>query len=290
MRGHTAGCFHQSLWPNFSSSEAARHVRRCSSLQGASGTVRRHRSSRPEAWPQWFVEKTDQYDPAQADFTTRRGSAWPKTAFVSHPQSITTAPPWRGGRAGGDTSRCLDSKIRRRLGRHVPPGAPRARMQRSRQSPPCRRRRGRRWRRRAGGGCALPPVGRWAAAPAWGRSAPGGCTSGGRAHRRRGDHVVEGGRRGGCRGQPPRPRRRPQSGAPWGAALLPRLPSGVGKAKGTSPTPAAAAALLLHALGLAAVLGAFWIKGGRVAAVRGPHPLWYGRGVRRPLVCPLSVF
>ena len=155
---------------------------------------------------------------------------------------------------------------------YVPPGAPPARIQRSRQSHPCRRRRGRRWRRRAGGGCELLPVRRWAAATAWGRSAPGGCTSGGHGHRRRGDHVVEGGWRGGCRGQPPRPRRRPQSGVPWGAALLLSLSSGVGKAKATSPTPAAAAALLLHALGLAAVLGASCIMGGRFAARRGSHP------------------
>ena len=150
---------------------------------------------------------------------------------MSHPRLVTSAPPGRGARAGGGTSRCLESKTRRRLGLYVPPGALPERMKRGRQSPPCRRGRGRRWRRRAGGGCALLPVGRWAAATAWGRSTAGGCTSGGRAHRRRSDNVVEGGWRGGCRGQPPQPRRRPQSGAPWGAALLPRLSSGEGKAR-----------------------------------------------------------
>jgi len=46
----------------------------------------------------------------------------------------------------------------------------------------------------------------------------------------------------------------------------------VGKAKATSPTPAAAAALLSHALELAAVLGVSWIMGGRFAARRGSHP------------------
>jgi len=92
-------------------------VRRCSSHQGASGTVRRHRSSRPELWQQWFVEKTGQYDPAHANFRTRCGSAWPEVAFVSHPRLVTSAPPGRGGRAGGGTSRCLESKARRRLGR-----------------------------------------------------------------------------------------------------------------------------------------------------------------------------